>query len=327
MEAEPEIGRQHGWSAWMLSVVMHATVLIACGLLAPVAAENAPGETQRAVGIALVTRTNTDAVEYFSGEQPQNQVVTHSGATTEESFEQKLPSLAEFSQDLAAALPQAEASLGSAGSGLALPNANAFTTGTSGGNRQGGMAGNAQTTVFGARGTGTKFVYVFDRSSSMGGFDGRPLAAAKAELVRSLNDLAPVHQFQIVFYNDRPSVFNPFSPSPPTMLFATDENRQLGQQFANSITALGGTRHREALELALAMSPDVIFFLTDANEPELSADELANLRRRNRAEATINTIEFGVGPASGGENFLGRLARQNHGQYVYVDITALRSDQ
>jgi hypothetical protein len=71
------------------------------------------------------------------------------------------------------------------------------------------------------------------------------------------------------------------------------------------------------------MGPDVIFFLTDAGEPQLTARELADLRRKNRAESIINTIEFGAGPFQGGENFLMRLAQQNRGQHVYVDVTSL----
>ena len=41
----------------------------------------------------------------------------------------------------------------------------------------------------------------------------------------------------------------------------------------------------------------------------------------------INTIEFGYGPATESDNFLIRLARQNHGQHVYVDISQLPRPQ
>ena len=149
------------------------------------------------------------------------------------------------------------------------------------------------------------------------------MAAAKSQLVASLQDLQTVHQFQIVFYNDEPSVFNPHQPQPPQMLFASDENRKLAEQFVDSIIPAGATRHREALRLALGMQPDVIFFLTDAAEPQLTASELAEIRRWNRG-STINAIEFGSGPASGYNNFLVRLAHQNSGEHVYVDVTGLR---
>jgi hypothetical protein len=78
-----------------------------------------------------------------------------------------------------------------------------------------------------------------------------------------------------------------------------------------------------ALRLALGMKPDVLFYLTDADEPTLSRFELEQLRRINSAATAIHTIEFGYGPASGRDNFLKRLARQNAGRHAYVDISRL----
>ena len=45
-----------------------------------------------------------------------------------------------------------------------------------------------------------KFVYVFDRSSSM---EGAPLATAKQQLIQSLESLSSVHQFHIIFFNQQ----------------------------------------------------------------------------------------------------------------------------
>jgi len=67
----------------------------------------------------------------------------------------------------------------------------------------------AQTSMFGIDARGSKFVYVIDRSGSMGIDEGRPMATAKAELLRSIDKLDTVQQFQIIFYNERPQVFNP----------------------------------------------------------------------------------------------------------------------
>ena len=61
----------------------------------------------------------------------------------------------------------------------------------------------------GAEGTGTKFVYVFDRSGSMEGYGGRPLASAKHQLISSLTQLNDACQFQIIFYNEQPEIFRP----------------------------------------------------------------------------------------------------------------------
>ena len=75
--------------------------------------------------------------------------------------------------------------------------------------------GYARTGVFGVIGEGHKFVYVFDRSGSMDGHGGAPLAAAKAELIASLKDLGQMHQFQIIFYNEQPRIFSPTGVAGP----------------------------------------------------------------------------------------------------------------
>jgi hypothetical protein len=88
------------------------------------------------------------------------------------------------------------------------------------------------------------------------------------------------------------------------------------------ILADGPTHHRPALEMALQMRPDVIFFLTDADEPQMSPDELQYIRRLNPG-TVINTIEFSAGPPSAGYNFLRQLATENGGQHGYVDVSRL----
>ena len=83
-------------------------------------------------------------------------------------------------------------------------------------------------------------------------------------------------------------------------MYGTDRDRSLATDFIRSVVADGGTRHIDALLLALQMRPDVIFFLTDADEPQLTAIELAQIRRRNESVgASINTIEFGAGSSTG----------------------------
>jgi hypothetical protein len=149
------------------------------------------------------------------------------------------------------------------------------------------------------------------------------MAAARRQLLTSLQDLESVHQFQIVYYNDRTAVFNPLRPQPPSLMFATDENKRSAEEFVRSIEPAGATRHMAALRIALGLSPDVIFFLTDAAEPQLTRGELDEIRRRNRADTVIHTIEFGSGPQASSDNFLVRLAAQNGGQHVYIDVASL----
>src|SRR6185295_4967557 len=95
--------------------------------------------------------------------------------------------------------------------------------------------GAASTGVFGANGTGHKFVYVFDRSGSMDGHGGAPLAAAKSELIYSLQKLGKTHQFQIIFYNEHPRAFS-VTGSDSKLVFGTDQNRRLAERFVSGIT-------------------------------------------------------------------------------------------
>jgi hypothetical protein len=78
----------------------------------------------------------------------------------------------------------------------------------------------------------------------------------------------------------------------------------------------------DALKLALSMRPDVIFFLTDADEPRITNRELAEISSQNRG-TTISTVEYGAGPRHAGRTFLEELAEQNGGQHRYVDVTQL----
>jgi von Willebrand factor type A domain len=178
--------------------------------------------------------------------------------------------------------------------------------------------GRARTSMFGVSGVGFKFVYVLDRSASMGGSGEEALKAVKAELVKSLKNLDTVHQFQIVFYNEKPVVFNPSGVS-GRLAFANQANKDRAARFVDSITADGGTNHDEALKLAIRLRPDVIFLLTDGDDPKLSRSQLNQIRRMAFG-ITIDTIEFGPGPKPEGKSFLATLAEENNGKYTYVDL-------
>lgn len=177
---------------------------------------------------------------------------------------------------------------------------------------QGSRTGETQ--VFGVVGRGTSFLYVFDRSLSM---KGAALAAAKRELLASAGRLEEVHQFQIVFYNETARMMQP-----PKMVFGGQNGLRQAESFVTGVTASGGTDHVQALKLALRMNPDVVFFLTDADEPQLSPNELKDIQRRGNG-AVINVIEFTSAANKGQENWLRKLAEQNRGEYKLVDITAL----
>lgn len=179
-------------------------------------------------------------------------------------------------------------------------------------------AGLGQTTFFDILAKGDRFVYVLDRSGSM--YDHGAIRVAKEELVASLSALEPTQQFQVLFYNQS-FVELSTSGDRPQMQWATDINRTLARQFISGVQPDGGTDHLPALKKALRYQPDHLFFLTDADQPMLSARELNEIKTLNGGRTKIHCVEFGKGPEISSDNFLKKLARENGGTYRYRDVT------
>jgi hypothetical protein len=140
--------------------------------------------------------------------------------------------------------------------------------------------------------------------------------------LESMRSLESVHQFHIIFFNTRSHAFD-LSGGGRRIAFATDRNKQLAANFVGGVTADGGTDRMNALREAIAFTPDVIFFLTDADDP-MSASELAEIVRINRrSQAAICVIEFGRKATPTPQNFLMQIASESAGKYGYIDTTKL----
>ena len=181
------------------------------------------------------------------------------------------------------------------------------------------VMGSGSVNFFDAVDSGKRFVFVLDCSGSMAAPQGAPIRKARAELIASLEGLNHDQQFQIIFYNTTTRAMHHRGKS-AEMLYATDINRTLARQFVQSVDPDGGTVPLPALERALKFQPDVIFFLTDAKQPQLTAADLNKIRMVNGGKAKIHCIEFGEGfPVKEG-NALDKLARQNRGSYRYFNV-------
>ncbi|MCL2743206.1 MAG: VWA domain-containing protein [Planctomycetaceae bacterium] len=205
----------------------------------------------------------------------------------------------------------------------AVPNAAAMAGSLqgSGAGFGGSRGGKTNVRVFGTEGRASSFVYVFDRSGSMNEFSGRPIRAAKKELIKSIEPLEAVHKFNIIFYNEKPLIWKPGR----ALVFANDINKVGAERFVEGTVSSGGTNHSAALMEALSLSPEVIFFLTDGDENDAISpgdQEAITKRNNNSVGAQINVIQFGVG-AKRESGFLKKLAAQNRGQYVYVNVAEL----
>lgn len=308
-------------STWGISFLVHAAVLVLVSVyVSPPLSRGTGAERETRVGIAI--RPAPEEIRLLDDEavSPSPESQTREADLAEKAAQVLAEAFAAFPEPaVVRLLPQSNV-----GAPSTTPGDQAvFDPGPRTGNPQLRVApgGKARVQLFGITGEGHKFVYVFDRSDSMNWFERRPLRAAKAELLASLDGLGETHQFQIIFYNHEPLVFNP-AGQPFRLAFGTEENKARARRFVESVTASGGTRHMEAVLLALNLQPDVIFLLTDADDPQLSDAQVAAIVRR-AGGTTIHTIEFGYGPQKRPDNFLVRLARLTGGQHVYVDISRL----
>lgn len=193
--------------------------------------------------------------------------------------------------------------------------------GLGGGGGTGGGSGAGQgsgvgpgTEFFGTKVTATSLVYVIDRSGSMTNRDS--LGVAKRELLNSLDDLAEDAQFAVLFYDTRAE----FADG-PQMTPASREHKARLHARLERIEPDGGTDHKVALLPALKLRPEVVFFLTDADQmTDGEADDILKLAGSTRIQA----IEFGVGPAVVSSKPLRRLATATGGNYRYIDVTTFR---
>lgn len=317
------------YSAVAMSLVFHVILLTLIGLVWSQSPHGSGEIADRPVGIAIVHRMPdrdryVDTAEVAMAETDaanESQASTAAAAAPPADLSPPI--------DLAGVL-QAMQSIPTANSATGLAGetdlqGDAF--GSDRGDRSSPDTGDATTMVFGVSGSGSRFVYVFDRSDSMNGYGGRPLRAAKAEMIRSLRSLTDRQRFQLIFYNDKPTPFR--MPGVPLQLMAGESSIvTLAERYIDSIAAYGGTEHDAALKMALRMSPDVIFFLTDARIPRLSRAQLGEIQNRaERSGTTIHAIEFGPDPIVPRDSFLRELAAMNHGQYQYVDVQNLKANR
>jgi hypothetical protein len=172
----------------------------------------------------------------------------------------------------------------------------------------------ARVSVFGGPAVeGRSFVFLIDRSQSMGSLGA--LSAAERELVIALRDLRPEHRFQVIAYHDECLYLNRRE-----LLPATDENKRAVSGHLSGLAPLGGTRHEMAISSALRHSPDVIFLFTDGGDPGMTESQIRRVTELASGRTAIHCIAFGWRERREETLFLDRLARENRGTSVYVDL-------
>jgi hypothetical protein len=284
------------------------------------------GDIDRPVGIAVVHQTNNGS-EYFVSGGGSSQATSN----TSQNVAAALPNvkgaspLEDLISDLLpneSALPNAASGADTVGNGLS----GSGTTGVSGkGSGDFGKGPKTETSFLGVKGSGASFVYVLDRSDSMNINAGAPMFVAKRELMNSIDSLKEGNQFQVVFYNDAPVPLASIRGISNRMMFATETDKNRAKQFVRGMTANGGTEHLAAIKAGLSFAPEVLFFMTDADEPRLTDAQMQYLQElATRTKTTIHSIEFRSGLPQGDGGWIRILAEQTRGTYRFVNVDDLR---
>lgn len=163
--------------------------------------------------------------------------------------------------------------------------------------------------------TASSVVYVLDRSVSMG--IDRKLDFARWELIASLRRLPPSVRFQVIDYNDYAKTLvvdgqRDLLPAEPAIVAKAVAQLQ-------ALDAAGNTSHLAALRLGIALHPDVLYFLTDADD--LKPEDVATITRLNQ-RTIVYAIELTRRHASRPDSPLAQLARDNRGTYRRVWISS-----
>lgn len=96
------------------------------------------------------------------------------------------------------------------------------------------------------------------------------------------------------------------------MLRGTPANKRKAKQWILRMRPTGGTKPREALQLALGLKSQVVYFLTDGEIPPDTPDVI---RDGNRAKSVVHTVALGF---EGSAELLKRIAAQNGGRYTFA---------
>ena len=169
--------------------------------------------------------------------------------------------------------------------GLASGSRDGFGSGDGFGDADGSDAADS---FFGLRPIGRRVVFVLDCSRSMNHPHNTEAKTRfkrmKIELIKAIQGMGPESEFYLIFFND-------FAiPMPSRGLVPAAEQPKLKYLYwMNELKADGNTEPREALQLALQLQPDILYFLTDGSFTYRVQQDLLSLRS-GRTE--IHTFAF-----------------------------------
>lgn len=151
-----------------------------------------------------------------------------------------------------------------------------------------GEGSDASDSFFGLRPVGRRFAFVLDCSRSMNHPHNTEAKTRfkrmKLELIKSIQGMGPESEFYLIFFND----FAIPMPS-PVPVQAAHQPKLKYLHWMKDIKAEGNTEPRIALQHALKLQPDILYFLTDGSFTYRVEQDLLSLRS---GKTEIHTFAF-----------------------------------
>ena len=324
--------KQKSSHAWAISLTMHVILLFTiCFLWTHQSSlKLAESEAEKPVGIVIASTTSdSNAPEYFDDTTYLNEsktTETTKAQTSTLTFNEPLPlpdidlpGLDSLASNLAVTPASNAIEGGKLADGLPTigPSSEQITKEQGDLPRNAGRGPTGKLSIFGGEAaTGHDFVFVIDRSKSMGGQGLNALVAAQQQITQSLAGLKENHRFNIIAYHHRPTYFQAGND----MATSNKSNINKANDFFNGLAAFGGTDHEMGIIAALRYKPDIIFFLTDGGDPYLNQAQISDLRKYCGGRTSIYSVQFGFGPLLEKQNFMRKLAEDTGGHFHYVDM-------
>lgn len=178
-----------------------------------------------------------------------------------------------------------------------------------------GRQGSGGERLFPSVAPGQSVVFVLDRSLSMGLRDA--FNRARRELLATLEQLPPTARFQVVAYNRQAEPL--WINGQAGLLTADAVTLQQVRLALEALAPMGSTDHVHALQRALLLRPDLVYFVTDAND--LSVKNVFDVTRVNQRPSVIQVISLNPHQESRPDCPLRQLASLNRGNYRRVAPT------
>jgi hypothetical protein len=169
------------------------------------------------------------------------------------------------------------------------------------------------TSLFGQSGNAHRVVYVVDVSASLLIY----IENIIHEMHRSIRSLLPTQKFHIVLAKPREVV----EFKPRRLVPGLHRYKQMAVNFIDTIDGIpqpGKADPIEAMKRAFACQPELIYFLTDGDYPELRKELQKTLQQLN-AEERVKITVIGFDPAPKSKALLTQIAEQHGGHYRFVE--------